>query len=148
MGQSTVEREIVSSRLIDAPRERVFGAFSDPERLARWWGPAGFTNTFHQFEFRPGGRWRFTMHGPGGTDYENESVFQVIEAPELIVLRHLEPMHAFEMTMTHAAEGGRTRLTWRMVFDTAEECAAVRAYIPQANGENFDRLEAELRRAE
>lgn len=59
------EREIVSSRIFTSPRELVFKAWSDPDHLKNWWGPAGFTNTFEAFDFRPGGRWRFVMHGPG-----------------------------------------------------------------------------------
>ena len=62
-------RSIIGSRLLDAPRELVFSAFTDPKHLAQWWGPNGFTTTTHSFEFRPGGVWRFVMHGPDGRDY-------------------------------------------------------------------------------
>jgi uncharacterized protein YndB with AHSA1/START domain len=55
------DREIVTSRVLNARRELVFSAFSDRQRLARWWGPRGFTNTFHEFDLRPGGAWRFVM---------------------------------------------------------------------------------------
>lgn len=74
-GESASEREPVTSRVLEAPRERVFRAFSDPAHLERWWGPKGFTNTFHEFDLRPGGNWRFVMHGPDGADFPNESVF-------------------------------------------------------------------------
>ena len=70
--QTTDPREIVSGRVIDAPRRKVFKAFADPTHLARWWGPKGFRNTFEEFDFRPGGTWRFTMHGPDGVDYQNK----------------------------------------------------------------------------
>jgi uncharacterized protein YndB with AHSA1/START domain len=66
--QAADPREIASGRVIDAPRRKVFKAFADPTHLARWWGPKGFRNTFEEFDFRPGGTWRFTMHGPDGTD--------------------------------------------------------------------------------
>lgn len=69
------------SREIPATPEQVFAAFSDPVRLARWWGPAGFTNTFSVCEFRTGGRWSFVMHGPNGRDFPNESIFAEIAAP-------------------------------------------------------------------
>ena len=137
-------REIISTRLLKAPRELIFRAFSEPEHLAQWWGPKGFRNTFHEFDFTPGGRWRFGMHGPDGTSYSNNSVFQEVVTPERIVFQHEEPGHRFQMTITFAAENGDTRLTWRMVFETAEECGRARQYIPQCNEENFDRLEAEL----
>jgi len=81
---STADRESVHSRLIHAPRERVFRALADPRHLARWWGPEGFSSTFETFEFRPGGRWRFVMHGPDGTDYPNENVLREIVAPERV----------------------------------------------------------------
>ena len=67
------DREIVTTRLLDWPRERVFRAWTDPAHLARWWGPKGFTNTFHEFDLRPGGLWRFVMHGANGADYQNKS---------------------------------------------------------------------------
>ncbi len=69
---SSTEREFVHSRLIDAPRERIFRALAEPDHLARWWGPNGFTSSFEIFEFRPGGAWRFVFRGPDGTQYPNE----------------------------------------------------------------------------
>jgi uncharacterized protein YndB with AHSA1/START domain len=69
------EREIVTARVVDAPRELVFGAWTVADHLARWWGPKGFTNTFHEFDPRPGGDWRFVMHGPQRGNYRNESRF-------------------------------------------------------------------------
>jgi uncharacterized protein YndB with AHSA1/START domain len=138
------DREVVSTRVFDVPREQVFRAFSDPRRLARWWGPNGFTNTFHEFDLRPGGAWRFVMHGPDGTAYESATDFIEVVSPERIVFQHLEPIHRFQMTMTFAQEAGKTRLTWRMRFESAAELERVRAFIPTANEQNFDRLEAEL----
>ncbi len=139
--------EIVSTRVFDAPRERVFEAFADPDQLKHWWGPNGFTTTIHQFDLRPGGTWRFVMHGPDGTDYHNESVFAEVVRPERIAFEHRKPIHKFWMTMTFAEEGGRTRLTWRMLHDSAEECAKMRAFVPAANEQNFDRLAAHLKAA-
>ena len=139
------DREIVSTRVLDMPREHVFRAWTEPEHLARWWGPKGFTNTFREFDQRPGGRWRFVMHGPNGVDYENESVFVEIAAPARIVFRHVTAPR-FEVTATFAEQGRKTRLTFRMLFETAAECAKVKLYAVEANEQNFDRLEAELAR--
>ena len=141
---ATADREVVSSRLFAAPRELVFGAFLDAESLKQWWGPKGFTNTFHAFDPRPGGQWRFTMHGPDGNHYENESVFVEIVKPERIVFDHGKPMHHFRMNMTFTEEVGQTRLTWRMRFTTAEECARVKSFVAAANQENFNKLAAQL----
>lgn len=137
--------EIVSTRTFEAPRERVFAAFSDPVRLARWWGPKGFTNTFQEFDLRPGGIWRFLMHSPEGVDYPNESVFVEVVKPERIVFRHLSG-HEFVMTVTLAEQGDGTRVTWCMRHETAKECAKVKSFAVAANEQNFDRLAAELDR--
>lgn len=139
------DRDIVSARVFDADRERVFEAFRDPARLARWWGPAGVTNTFEEFDLRPGGAWRFVMHLPGGFDLRMESVFLEVVAPERIVFRHLSSDHPFEMAITLEEEGGATRVTWRMRHATAAECAKVKDVVVRTNEENFDRLAAELR---
>ena len=145
-GESTADREFVHSRLIEAPQAAVFRAFAEPGRLARWWGPDGFTNTFEVFEFRPGGRWRLVMHGPDGTDYPNESVFREIVAPQRIQLEHLSDMHHFFLTITFNAEGERTRVGWRQVFDTAEHRESIAKFVTDANEQNLSRLAAEVRR--
>lgn len=141
---SPADREIVNERLIQAPRERVFQAFTNPHVLARWWGPKGFTNTFEECDVRPGGSWRFTMHGPQGVDLRNHNVFLEVQAPERIVIQHLQPVHDFTLTVTLAEQGNATRLTWRMRFATAEEHARMKAFIHDANEQNLDRLEAQL----
>src|SRR5262245_42702657 len=138
------DQEVVSTRLFDAPRDRVFGAFSDAEQLARWWGPKGFSNTFHEFDLRPGGLWHFVMHGPDGTGYPMVQEFVEVMGPERIVCQNLDPTHRFRMTMAYVEEGGRTRLTWRMRFESAAEFARVRGAVAAANEENFDRLAAHL----
>jgi len=137
------DREIVSTRVFAHSASVVFAAFSDDRRLAKWWGPAGFTNTFHEFDLRPGGRWRFTMQGPDGTRFENESQFLEISAPRRIVFRHLSKPE-FRMTITLADEPTGTRVTWRMEFATAEECTQVSRHAVTANEQNFDRLAALL----
>jgi uncharacterized protein YndB with AHSA1/START domain len=124
----------------------VFEAFSDPSRLARWWGPEGFTNTVHELDLRPGGMWRLTMHGPDGVDHPSENVFVEVVRPERIVFRHVSGGHRFEMTVTLDEQGGATRVTWRMRHPTAAECAKVRSVVVVANEQNFDRLAAELAR--
>lgn len=139
------DREIVTTRVFDTPRERLFRAWTDPDDLAHWWGPKGFTNTFQEFDPRPGGAWRFVMHGPDGVDYPNESVFVEVVEPERLVFRHLEPIHEFLATATFEdLGGGKTRLTWRMLFESAAECDRIRRYVGEANEQNLDRLEAQL----
>jgi len=139
------DREILSMRVFDAPRETVFEAWMDPEQLKLWWGPKGFTNTFHEFDPRPGGFWRFIMHGPNGVDYPNESVFVEIVKPDRIVLDHVaRPI--FRLTATFEDVGsGKTKLTWHMLFKTAAEFDAVKKFAVEGNLQNLDRLEAHLK---
>lgn len=138
---TTAGMRITNTRVFAAPREVLFDLFADPEQLEHWWGPEGFTNTFEQFDFEPGGAWRFTMHGPDGTDYPNAKDFVEIVRPERIVLDHIQQQgHLFRLTMTYQAEGeGNTRLTWQMDFTTAND-DELRAFITTANEQNFDRL--------
>lgn len=138
------ERTIVTTRLLDAPRELVFRLYAEPQHLAQCWGPRGFTNTFHEYDFRPGGHWRFIMHGPDGQDYPNHSIFDEIVQPERIVFRHIDPVHEFQMTILLEERDARTQLTWRMLHPTVEKSRAVRDFVVPANEENFDRIEAEL----
>jgi uncharacterized protein YndB with AHSA1/START domain len=142
--EAVSDREIVTARVLDWPRELVFEAWTNPDHLAHWWGPRGFTSTFHEFDASPGGAWRFVMHGPDGADYPNESVFVEVVKPERIVFRHLEPVHGFLATVVLHEQAGKTRLTWSMLFDSAAECARVRQFVVEANEQNLDRLEAEL----
>src|SRR5829696_9492351 len=123
---NTSDRELTISRVINAPRELVFEAWTNPQHVAQWWGPEGFTNTIHAMSVRPGGVWRFVMHGPDGTDYPNKIVFQEVVRPDRLVYRHAGEGETedvkFHTTVTFdEQEGGKTRLTLRMVFATAEE---------------------------
>ena len=119
----TANREIVLSRVFDAPRELVFKAFTDPRHVGHWWGPDGFTNTIHEMDVRPGGVWRFVMHGPDGTDYGNKVVYSEVVKPERLRFAHGAdddgPAH-FHVTVTFEDLGPRTRVTMRSIFPTAE----------------------------
>ena len=120
---ATTDREIVISRVIDAPRELVFEAFTEVRHLSRWWGPDGFTTTTRAFEFRVGGVWDFVMHGPDGTDYQEWICWTEIAVPARIALRHGESRgdpNAFESFLTFAPDGARTRLEMRTVVPTRE----------------------------
>jgi uncharacterized protein YndB with AHSA1/START domain len=143
--ESDTDHELRTSRFLKAPRERVFQAFAEAERLAQWWGPHGFTNTFHAFQLRAGATWRYTMHGPNGADYANESVFVEVVRPERIVIDHVSAPR-FRLTITLASEAGQTRITWRQRFPSAAERDKIEALAVRANEENLDRLEAEVAR--
>jgi uncharacterized protein YndB with AHSA1/START domain len=122
-GERTVDREIVISRVIDAPRELVFEAFTEVQHLSRWWGPQGFTTTTRSFEFRVGGDWDFVMHGPDGTDYQEWITWTEIVAPERIILLHGESRgdpNAFESVLTFEPASEQTRMVMCTVFPTAQ----------------------------
>ena len=133
-----------SSRVVPFTRSQVFAAHRDPAILATWWGPAGFTNTFHEFDFREGGRWHFTMHGPDGSNYDNLWIFRHIVPEESIEMRHdCAPFFNMEIKLTDVPEG--TRVDWLATFDEAKVLTALLPVMTKCNPENFDRLEAALR---
>jgi len=116
---------ILGSRVIGAPRDLVWSVWTDPKHLAQWWGPDGFRTTTSAYECKPGGVWRFVMHGPDGRDYENRLTFEVVEPPKRLVYRNggeddVEPVQ-FRTTVTFEDVGGKTRLSMRGVFASAAE---------------------------
>jgi len=116
-------RTIVTTRQFEAPADLVFAAWTDPGHLAQRWGPTGFTLTTHSHDFRPGGIWRFVMHGPDGTDYPNAITYVTIDPPRLLAYRHggggdATPVR-FDVTVTFEARGDQTILTMRAVFPSA-----------------------------
>jgi uncharacterized protein YndB with AHSA1/START domain len=136
--------EIKTTRIIHAPIEIVFRAWTDPAHLQNWWGPKGFTNTFQEFDPSPGGRWKFIMHGPEKGNYQNECVFIKIERPHLIAWNRIsKPI--FQVVATfEELEPGKTKLVFRQLFTSAEECRKIKPFVIDKNEENFDRLEKEL----
>jgi uncharacterized protein YndB with AHSA1/START domain len=129
---STADREIVTTRLIDAPRELVFAAWTEAKHVGHWFGPDGFTTITHSMDVRPGGVWRFTMRGPDGKDWPNVVTYEEVVPPERLVYMHGDDREPdmFHTTVTFADEGGRTALTMRAVFKTA----AARAQVVRENG--------------
>jgi uncharacterized protein YndB with AHSA1/START domain len=120
---STVDREILATRIFDAPRELVFRMWTDPEHIVQWWGPKGFTTTTYSMDVRPGGVWRFVMHGPDGTDYQNKITFLEIVEPERLVYKHggdrdVEPVN-FQTTVIFEERGGKTAISIQMLFPSA-----------------------------
>jgi uncharacterized protein YndB with AHSA1/START domain len=138
------DRRFVHSRLIDAPPPQVFAAISQPERLARWWGPQGFSSSFEVFDLRPGGSWRFVMHGPDGSDHPNVNVFRAVEPPHRVEVEHVSENHHFVLDITLSARGRRTLVGWRQTFDTAEHKRLVAPWVGPANEQNLERLEREV----
>lgn len=141
---TTPDSEIVTTRVLNYPQELVFKAWSDPDHLKNWWGPKGFSNTFHEFNFCEGGKWSFIMHGPEVGNYANECEFIKIDKPNLIAWkRHSKPLFQILTTFETVAEN-QTKVVFKMLFETEEECQKLKPYVVDKNEENFDKLEVEL----
>lgn len=151
MSSPTADREIVLTRLLRAPRELVWQAFTDPKHVAVWWGPKGFRNTVHSIDVREGGEWVFDMHGPDGTVWPNRIAYTEVKKPERLALRHgsdgsENDPHAFDVVITLEAQGDRTLLTMRSVFRSKEARDFVVREVKAIEGGNqtLDKLEQHL----
>ena len=131
------------SLFVAASPAQVFAAMSDPVRVVRWWGPDGFTNTVHQFDFRPGGTWLLTMHGPDGKDYPNESRFTRILPNQCFEIEHLAGHH-FVLTIELSPFQQGTQVQWRQTFDTIAHYEHIAPFVATANAQNLQRLAAEV----
>ncbi len=143
-------RSITVTRLLNAPRTLVFDAWTDSKHVGNWWGPRGFTITTQSMDVRPGGVWLFVMHGPNGRDFPNKITYLEIAKPERLVYDHGDagaPGY-FRTTVSFAAEGGKTRLTMRMVFTSAAERETVVKTYNAIQGANqtLDRLGEQLQK--
>ena len=141
---ATPDCVIATTRIFDFSKELIFKAWSDPNHLKNWWGPTGFTNTIFKMDVRAGGEWDFIMHGPEKGNYHNLCEFVKIEKPNLIAWkRHSQPLFKIQATFEEAGNG-KTKVAFKMIFDTAEECEKLKKFVVDKNEENFDRLESEL----
>ncbi len=135
----TKDRTLHTSRDLPYTPKEIYSAFASANLLASWWGPEGFSNTFEIFEFTNGGRWKFVMHGPDGTSYQNKSVFEELVPETKLVIHHDCPPN-FKLTVQLTPINEGTHLTWDQVFDDAETAQAVKERAGSANEQNIDRL--------
>jgi uncharacterized protein YndB with AHSA1/START domain len=143
---SNSDREIFSSRVLNAPIEIVYQAFANPSHLKNWWGPEGFTNTIHEFDLQPAGKWILTMHGPEKGNYENSSVFKTVQPLKLISWKRVsQPLFDMEVAFKKF-DDSKTEISFRMIFDSEGECEKIKNFAVPKNEENFDRLEQEIHR--
>jgi uncharacterized protein YndB with AHSA1/START domain len=132
-----------TTRKIPAPTDAVFAALTGPQRLARWWGPGGFTNTFQVCDVRAGGQWRFDMHGPDGKVYPNHSQFLQIVSGALVRIGHVSAPQ-FELAIGLSPSPGGTAVSWTQTFADATVAAGFKAIVEPANEQNLDRLTREV----
>lgn len=136
--------QVISSRIFEVPRELLYRAWTEPEYLARWWGPKGFSNSFHIYDLKPQGRWSFIMHGPDGKDYPNEVVFVEVKAPERLVWDHLSaPLFRIRASFEERSET-QSEVIFRMLFEEERVYNSLKDFCREKNEENFDRLEVVL----
>ncbi len=140
------DREMVFTRVVAAPRDLVWAAWTDPEQVIIWWGPKGFTNTTHQMEVKPGGTWRYTMHGPDGVDWPNLITYHVVKAPARLEYDHGDDAKPkwFHVVVDFVAEGARTKIVTHMSFDRAEDCENAKKYGVEGHSTSMDKLDAHL----
>jgi uncharacterized protein YndB with AHSA1/START domain len=148
--QWALEREIVLSRVFDAPRELVFEAWTDPEGLAQWFGPKGFVTKTHEIDVRVGGLWRFEMRAPNGTCYPNRIEYLEIKKPERLVMDHGSDVdddpRRFRVTITFDAQSdGKTVVTMRQLLpNKAQRDAAIGFGAVELGYQTLDKLAAKL----
>jgi uncharacterized protein YndB with AHSA1/START domain len=119
------DREIVLSRVFDAPRALVWKVWADPEHISRWWGPIGFTTTTIERDLRPGGVWRFVFRGPDGREYMNLVTYLEVVEPERLAYKHggevdLEPVNFHVLVTFEEVSAGKTKLTMRSTFPSSK----------------------------
>ncbi len=145
---NTADREISTQRVFNAPRELVFKVWTEPKHIAQWWGPKGFTNTIDTMDVRPGGVWKFIMHGPDGVDYPNMVTYLEVKKPERLVYDHGKEGQPgyFQVTVTFEDQRGHTKLSMQMLFKTVEERNEVAEKYGAVEGlkQNMEKLEAYL----
>lgn len=141
----TADREITVSRLLDAPIDLIWELWTNPDHIKNWWGPNGFTNTIIKMDLIPGGEWTLIMHGPDGTNYDNESIFTEVEKHKKIVYNHISG-HEFTATIQFEVKGKQTHIHWQMLFETKEELRRIMNLFNINEGlkQNVDRLEVYL----
>lgn len=136
--------ELYLTRVYDAPVSVVWEAWNDPEQVAQWWGPRGFTITTHSKDLRPGGHWDYTMHGPDGVDYPNVTKYFEVEKHKLLVYDHggsKDRPPLFRVTVQFSETKGKTKLEFTMAFATPEVAREMKKFIKSANGDStWDRL--------
>jgi uncharacterized protein YndB with AHSA1/START domain len=142
------DTELIVSRTLSAPRSLVWKAFTQPEHIIHWWGPTGFTNTFHEFSFTEGGVWRFIMHGPDGTDYNNRVIFTEITPMDRIAYDHDDDNTnglGFKAVITFEDQGTNTFITLHMTAPSAVMMDQMKKFgAVEGAKQNLARLEAYL----
>ena len=143
---NTADRELIITRTLNAPVALVWEVWTQPEHIANWWGPNGFSTTIQVMDLQAGGKWDLVMHGPDGKDYDNSSLFKEIIPFKKLVYEHVSNPH-FTATILFEEQGEQTKISWHMLFDSAEQfIGVVKAYKADKGLEqNVEKLERYLK---
>ena len=138
---SVSKRELIITRLINAPVKLVWEAWTNPEHIKYWWGPNGFRSTIFKMDVKPGGVWEFIMHGPDGKDYKNKSIYKEVVKYKKLSYDHLAPN--FRFTVNFIDQGKKTLISIRMLFESAAQKDKIVKEFGAEEGlkQNVDKLE-------
>ncbi len=142
------DREVVITRILNAPRELVWEAWTNPKHIVNWWGPDGFTTTIEKMDFRVGGEWRYMMIGPDGSRYPNHMVYKEITPPSKLVSDHGDGERVwFEVSVTLQETGSGTLVTLRQLFPSKESRDEVveKSGAIEGGKQHFAKLEAYIK---
>jgi uncharacterized protein YndB with AHSA1/START domain len=141
----TSDRELLITRVLDAPVKLVWQVWTDPKHLSQWWGPNGFTNSISVMDVKPDGEWNLVMHGPDGTDYKNRSIFKEVVKYRKVVYEHISAPK-FTATIEFEPRGEKTFLKWHMLFESREQLIQVVKTFKADEGlkQNIEKLERYL----
>lgn len=144
---STANKGLSLKRTLNAPIDLVWEVWTQPEHIAQWWGPNGFTNTISKMDVQAGGEWNLVMHGPDGTDYDNRVVFREVVQNKKIVYEHIN-WPKFMATVEFDAQGEQTEMSWKMEFESEEEFIQVvkKHGAEEGQKENVVKLDAYLQK--
>ncbi len=141
----TANRGLSITRLLPAPVDLVWEAWTNPGQIIHWWGPDGFTSTIHTMDVTTDGEWRLTMHGPDGKNYPNRSMFREIVPFKKIVFQHFNPNYL--ATIVFESQGKETFMEWAVLFETTELFETVVKVFKADEGlyQNAEKLENHLK---
>jgi len=144
MPEKKKPNEIYINRIFDAPVKLVWDAWIEPDQVAKWWGPRGFTITTLHKDVKTGGNWNYIMHGPDGVDYPNNTKYLEVEKYSRLVYDHggyEDRPPLFRVTVNFSEKNGKTKMDMTMALATPEAAAETKKFIKKASGDStWDRL--------
>ncbi len=146
--QATADNEMLLTRVINAPRELVWRAFTEERHMTHWWGPNGFSTTTFEMDVRVGGLWRYVMHGPDGTDYPNWIRYTEVKPAELLAYDHgstMDKPREFRGRITLESQGDKTLVSLRIICDSKAQRDGLAEFAIEGGQQTLARLDTYVR---